>query len=71
MEKKPASKAQQAPNKEDQAENASIHEQPTVQQETQQGEAQIDKSQTKGHAYTNTLPQKQPGQKTTTGVDKK
>jgi hypothetical protein len=71
MKKKPVSKAKQVPNKEDQAADASIHEQPTVQQKTQQGEAQIDKSQTKGHAYTNTLPQKQPGQETTTGVDKK
>lgn len=68
---KKGDKEKQSTTSTEKADNASIQNQPTVQQKTEQGEAETYSWQP-GHEYEdgNKLPQKEPGEKTTDGYDK-
>jgi hypothetical protein len=68
---KKGDKAQQSTTSVEKADNTSIQSQPTIQQKTEQGEAET-YTREPGHEYegSNKLPPKKPGEKTTTGVNK-
>ncbi len=65
---KKVDKEKQSTTSEEKADNASLHNKPTIEQKTKQGESETSKHPS-GSAYKNTLPPKKPGEKTTDGVD--
>jgi hypothetical protein len=67
---KEANKDKQTSNTEEKADNPSVYSKPTIQQKTEQGEADTDESRVEGHKYNTQLPAREPGEKTTDGVDK-
>jgi len=68
---KKGDKDKQSAASEEKADNASVQNKPTVQQKTEQGEAETYNWEP-GHEYdeNNKLPPKEPGEKTTDGFDK-
>jgi hypothetical protein len=68
---KKGDKEKQSTTSVEKADNPSVHSQPSVQQKTEQGQAET-YERNPGHEYEdgNTLPEKESGEKTTTGVDK-